>query len=259
MSDLAWEALDLMVGMSLWALSAVTPQRRMPSRPEFAWDVAGLICVTVFVIYSEEILDTLLEWGSETSTASAWGTRVQALPLWALVLANVALVDCCAYWAHRALHSRWLWTTHAWHHAPKHMYWMAGVRGSPIHTLVLSSSYVVGYLVFPLPESAAIVAGIVLLNIVNQHYLHSNLCWPWARQLEWVLVTSRMHLVHHSAYQPRTNSNYGFIFSIWDRLFGTWTDPDTVPADDPLGLDYEAANWRLLLGIPARRSTGVAP
>jgi hypothetical protein len=35
--------------------------------------------------------------------------------------------------------------------------------------------------------------------------------------------------------------------------FGTYTDPDTVPRDDRLGLDYEATKWRLLLGLPARR------
>jgi hypothetical protein len=42
--------------------------------------------------------------------------------------------------------------------------------------------------------------------------------------------------------------------SRWDRLFGTYTDPDTVPASDPLGLNYEASRWRMGLGIPAQRA-----
>jgi hypothetical protein len=65
-----------------------------------------------------------------------------------------------------------------------------------------------------------------------------------------LLVTPRFHFVHHSAKQHVANSNYGFVFSAWDRIFGTYTDPGTVPRDDPLGLGYEISGWRLVLGLP---------
>jgi hypothetical protein len=70
-----------------------------------------------------------------------------------------------------------------------------------------------------------------------------------------VLVTPRLHFVHHSAKAHVANSNYGFIFSVWDRVFGTYTDPATIPLDDPLGLGYEVSGWRLMLGLPPPRAT----
>lgn len=51
-------------------------------------------------------------------------------------------------------------------------------------------------------------------------FQHSNLKLPirFERMMNWVLVTPRMHGIHHSDYQEETNSNYGVIFSFWDRL-----------------------------------------
>jgi sterol desaturase/sphingolipid hydroxylase (fatty acid hydroxylase superfamily) len=43
------------------------------------------------------------------------------------------------------------------------------------------------------------------------------------RSLRWLLVTPNMHCLHHSSFQPETDSNYGQVFSLWDRLFGTYS------------------------------------
>src|SRR5207247_2445524 len=71
------------------------------------------------------------------------------------------------------------------------------------------------------------------------------------RALRWVVVTPRMHWVHHSRWQPETDSNYAGIFSFWDRLFGTFRlrqDPATLE----LGLDgYDAAIHATLRGCLA--------
>src|SRR5262245_52731428 len=52
---------------------------------------------------------------------------------------------------------------------------------------------------------------------------HSNMKYPaWFERCGSLLMsTPNWHRVHHSAYQPETDSNYGCLFSIWDRLFGT--------------------------------------
>ena len=71
-------------------------------------------------------------------------------------------------------------------------------------------------------------------------------------------MTPRFHFVHHSARQHVANSNYGFIFSLWDRMFGTFNDPANVASNDPLGLGYEISGWRLMVGLPAARR-GVTP
>jgi hypothetical protein len=118
--------------------------------------------------------------------------------------------------------------------------------------LVIYAPYYAAFALFPVPEAVAIALAMLILESANQHYLHSNLNVPYVKQLESVLVTPRFHFVHHSAKPHFANSNYGFIFSVWDRMFGTYTDPATIPADDPLGIDYEISGWRLALGVPPR-------
>jgi len=76
----------------------------------------------------------------------------------------------------------------------------------------------------------------------------------YTRHIELLFVTPRFHFVHHSADVHFTNSNYGFIFTLWDRLFGTYTNPEHVAPDELLGIDYENSPHRLLLGLPPRRS-----
>jgi sterol desaturase/sphingolipid hydroxylase (fatty acid hydroxylase superfamily) len=56
-----------------------------------------------------------------------------------------------------------------------------------------------------------------------------------ARVLGWVFITPNLHHTHHHARLPGTNCNYGDVFSIWDRLFGTYVD---MPSEDTVfGLD----------------------
>jgi sterol desaturase/sphingolipid hydroxylase (fatty acid hydroxylase superfamily) len=72
---------------------------------------------------------------------------------------------------------------------------------------------------------------------------HANVRFPaWLeRPLSWVLVTPRMHRVHHHYVLPYTDTNYGNIFSIWDRLFGTYAEYD---------------NRKLVFGIDTHRAAG---
>jgi sterol desaturase/sphingolipid hydroxylase (fatty acid hydroxylase superfamily) len=242
-------ALGLMIGM----LALAMPFRTLTSRPQIGWDIVAAIMVAIFAVLVESMLDVPAEF--VMARLDAWYVSIDGVSWWLVIPGYIVLADFGAYWAHRALHTRWLWPTHAWHHSPKFLYWLSGLRGSPIHLLVLYAPYSVAFVIFPLPD-AAIVSGVLLvLNASNQHYIHSNLRLPYARQLEWLLVTPRFHFVHHSTTPRIANSNYGFLFSVWDRIFGTLTDPATVPADDALGLGYEISGWRLVLGLPARAST----
>lgn len=67
-----------------------------------------------------------------------------------------------------------------------------------------------------------------------------------------------MHKVHHSRRQAETDSNYANIFSIWDRLFGTYTHPANVETLR-YGLDglddRETQSLRGLLALPFRKAS----
>jgi sterol desaturase/sphingolipid hydroxylase (fatty acid hydroxylase superfamily) len=250
--DLLDESLYYGLGLAFWAWAHFLPFRSVPDRPAYRWDLISALAAAVFAAAAGFALAWARESAEATVWVQAWIEAVESLPWWGLVAAYVVIADFGAYWAHRLLHTRLLWSSHAWHHSPTVLYWLSGLRSSPVHVLVLFAPYVVAAMMLPVPEIAAVALAIAVLEIGNQHLIHSNIRLPWPARWERLLVTPRFHFVHHSATAERSNSNYGFIFSIWDRLFGTYTDPATVPADDPLGLDYQASPWRLLLGLPAQ-------
>jgi sterol desaturase/sphingolipid hydroxylase (fatty acid hydroxylase superfamily) len=62
------------------------------------------------------------------------------------------------------------------------------------------------------------------LSVLFSQFNHANISLPkWLDNLiSWVIVSPDMHKVHHHYVQPFTDSNYGNLFSIWDRIFGTF-------------------------------------
>jgi sterol desaturase/sphingolipid hydroxylase (fatty acid hydroxylase superfamily) len=243
---------DLGIAAPIWLLALIIPFRHLSARVEVGWDVVGYVGTIVFswpIVLGLE--DPFLDW--IMPRLDFWYESYNRLPLWTALLLYVVVSDFASYWAHRLLHGRLLWDTHAWHHSPKYLYVLSGSRAGPIHILVLIAPTTLAYLVFPYPTAHYYALAHGAFQVANQHYIHSNLWVPFAKYLEFVLVTPRFHFVHHSRTRAYCDSNYGFIFSVWDRLFGTYTDPDRVPRDEPLGLNYEISNVRALFGLPPPR------
>lgn len=240
------------VGLLMMALAYLRPFRKMDAPAELCWDLFALI-VTLAVFM--QICDIGIGQPSVNFFLNvAWIRQFHEdashWPLWTTISGYYLVADFLTYWGHRLLHHRWFWPTHAFHHSAKNLNWMSGMRSTLIHNVAIFLPYAVVWVFFPAPKAGMMAGALLIFEIANQHYLHSNIRLPLQKQLERLLVTPRFHFVHHSACQVRTDSNYGFIFSIWDRLFGTYTDPDTVDPADPLGLDYEISRWRLLIGLP---------
>ncbi len=151
---------------------------------------------------------------------------VPPLPLWATVLAGLLLLDLVGAWlAHFTQHQvRWLWQFHAVHHSDVHVDTTTANRHHPGESLVrfgftLLAVGLVGapmWLVF-LYQS---------LSVVLSQFNHANIELPgWLNQaVGWLVVTPNMHHVHHHYVLPYSNTNYGNIFSVWDRLFTTYAE-----------------------------------
>lgn len=257
--DLIWEGIDCGIGILHQGLARLVPLRPRQPRPEVAWDAVGVVTTLALAWWIGDWLDEGVERLATLPGLVSWAAMVDAWPAAASWGAYFVMTDFLVYWAHRLLHRPGWWHTHAWHHSPRTLYWASGLRGSPVHTLLLLAPAAAADVILPVPGIEWVLVGAVLFDIVNQHYLHSNIWWPGARHIERVLVTPRYHFVHHSTRPELANSNYGFAFTWWDHLFGTWTDPDRVPEDDPLGLDYEIPRWRLLLGLPPDGARRIPP
>jgi sterol desaturase/sphingolipid hydroxylase (fatty acid hydroxylase superfamily) len=240
--------IEIAVAALIWSLTFVIPFRTIQAKPEMRWDIIAVVFSFVLTIVIFDLLDRSADWVAPG--LAAWHSEADAWPWWTLLIGYLVLADFGAYWAHRLLHTRVLWSTHAFHHSARHLNVLAGLRASPVHLAMFLAPPMIAFWVFPFPEFGAIGLAVFLLQIVNQHYLHSNLRFPMQRMLEKAVVTPRMHFVHHSANRQFSDSNFGFVLSVWDHLFGTFTDPDSVPADDALGLDDDYSRWRMLFGIP---------
>ena len=241
----------------LWALESAAPmfvgRRRRVSHNVTNLALAGLNALIgsgfAFAIVG------VTEW----ARAHSFGLlNLTPLPGWLHWLGALLLFDCWQYWWHRFNHrAPFLWRFHAVHHSDAEMDASSGVR---FHTGEIILSFLARLAVLPLlgvtlPE--LLLYETISLPVILFH--HSNLrIAEWAdRGLRWLIVTPRMHYVHHSRWQPETDSNYTSLLSVWDRLFGSFQLREK-PAEISLGLDhYEEREWRRLPGMlatPFRKS-----
>lgn len=253
--ELLLRATFIAIGLAHQGVARLVPFREQPEPRQLWWDLAGMVFGAACAAgYALLIGGPLIEWLSSHDGVARWYARVDQWP-WVVGLGvNLVVADLSVYWAHRLLHHRALWHTHAWHHSPRHVWWLSGLRASPVHVVFTMLPSTVGFLLCPIGPGGAVLTGLIVFRMANQHWLHSNIAIPGARTLEWLFVTPRFHFVHHSADVRLTNTNYGFVFTLWDRLFGTFVDPETVPAGERLGLDYDNGNLRLMLGLPPGES-----
>lgn len=159
---------------------------------------------------------------------------IQHWPAGVKILAALFMVDFMIYWIHRAQHTHdTLWRTHAWHHSIEQMYWFAGFRTSFLHSLIYNiPQVVIPVTLFRLsPAEAGIGYSIGLLI---QFWEHTNLKVRIG-PLKYLIITPEYHRIHHSATIHR-GQNLGTTFSLWDRMFGTFVDPDKIHEEYPLGL-----------------------
>ena len=147
-----------------------------------------------------------------------------SIPLWMRIVAYYVVGDFSGYWMHRLTHTKYLWRVHHFHHSPTQLYWLAGVRSTVWQQTLSNLPYI---LWAPLLYGASnhVFAGLLFLNILTNHWMHMNFSWR-SNWLEYVLVTPRSHHIHHSSSPEHYDTNFGVVFSVWDRMFGTWVDPD---------------------------------
>ncbi len=154
------------------------------------------------------------------------------LPTWTELLISVLLFDLIAqYFVHYLLHRiKWMWKLHMIHHSDTKVDATTGTCHHPGDYLVRE--------LFALGASILIGAPIAfyffyrICTIFFTYLTHANIAMPrWLdKVLSWVFITPNMHKFHHHFERPWTNTNYGNIFSLWDRIFGTlvYDDPKKV-------------------------------
>ena len=153
-----------------------------------------------------------------------WGLfNMVALPPWLEFLVSLFLLDLAIYLQHRLFHYvPVLWRLHRMHHSDLDVDVTTGSRFHPVEILL---SLCIKFLVVnPLGASPLAVLLFEIALNGTAMFNHSNVRVPPVieRVLRLLVVTPDMHRVHHSVVRLETDSNFGFNFPWWDRLFGTY-------------------------------------
>ncbi len=146
-----------------------------------------------------------------------------AAPSVATFAVTVVLASLIAYLTHIILHRAPLfWRFHAIHHNDDEIDASTALRHHPGEILLIAAIQIPVIVLLGLDPTT--LAFLYVCEWLHGLFAHANARLPQRvdKALGYVLVTPAMHAVHHSAYPKESDSNYGTMFSGWDRLFGTF-------------------------------------
>ena len=164
--------------------------------------------------------------------------ELSADSVWTWVFAFV-FYDFCYYWLHRLGHERnILWAAHSVHHQSEDYNLSTALRQT-------STGFLLGW-IFYLPMAVfgvplLVFVSVAALNLLYQFWVHTRHI-PKLGWFEWFFVTPSNHRAHHAQNALYMDRNYGGVFIIWDRLFGSFQEEDD---NEPVvfGVTTPLASW----------------
>ncbi|MHC4519327.1 MAG: sterol desaturase family protein [Planctomycetota bacterium] len=208
--------------LTLLACEHIFPLRRR-KRP---WHLRLLVNL---IVSAGVLLVGSLAVGSASLAGIDWGMgrgvgllHVLALPPWAAVVLGVLLMDLTFYYWHLANHKiALLWRFHNVHHLDPDLDVSTSFRFHFIEIAYSTPFRLAQVLLLGISPATYVIYQMVFTCATMFHHANVRLPFLLERWLNKVIVTPRMHGIHHSAVLSETDSNYSVIFSWWDRSHGT--------------------------------------
>ena len=225
-------------------LEAVFPRKKRTQKRSKRWltHIGFTIIDTVAVRLLGPIV--ALSTASWAMTKNIGLFNLTDWPLWFEVILAFIILDFAIYLQHIATHKiPLLWRLHKVHHSDRDLDASSALRFHPIE-IVLSMIYKCALVLLIGPAVIAVLIFEICLN-ASAIFNHANLILPqWLdRALRPFIVTPDMHRVHHSIIVSETDSNFGFNFSIWDRVFKTYqAQPKAGHTEMTIGLSEHQTN-----------------
>ena len=220
-------SLILVGGLSIfWMIEGAVPLFKFDYKKlQHALPNLFFTATTVIINF---ILAFLLLNTSDWVVANNFGILhwLPSMPLWAFVFIGLMLLDLIgAYLPHFVEHRiKPLWMVHLVHHSDHKVDTTTANRHHPLESIIRFSFTLAGVFIVGAP------IGLVMLyqsvSLVLSQFNHANIQLPKRidKILSYLIVSPDMHKIHHHYRLPYTDANYGNIFSIWDRAFGTYMD-----------------------------------
>jgi len=243
LSSLSGDLATFSLLIAFVVLSAVElnhPERSLPLK-QLRWSYRTNIGLFIF----NSIVISLLSATPLVMLADQYSDRgllsYIANPAWKALLSFV-LLDLLLYCWHRISHSfDSLWMFHKVHHNDPYLNVSTAFRLHIVELLiitVLKSAYIVMFGV----DKTMVVANETLLTLFIMFH-HTNISFRGEKRLGQVIIAPYLHRAHHSTERNEHDNNYGAVFSIWDRLFGTFTERE------PLEIGIKNSSPQTVLGL----------
>ena len=252
------ERMVLIVGgmLLLWIVEGAIPLLS-PAYKKNKWRHAGVnLSFTAIHLVIHTGFAVLIVLLSDYCRASGLGIVhwVNASVLWTIVISFIVLDFFGGWLVHLVQHKTYaLWRFHVVHHSDNNVDVTTGLRHHPVESVLRGLFFLMGVALAGAPMYAVMIFQTLL--VLATQFTHANISLPrWLdRPLSYIIVSPNMHKVHHHWQQPYTDSNYGAVLAIWDRLFGTYRQLD--PSQIRYGLDRyypneEDENLLLLMKRP---------
>ena len=145
------------------------------------------------------------------------------LSLWANIILSILVMDLFMYWWHRFNHTKkYLWYFHRFHHKDEKMNTTTALRFHSIELLLSAFFKGLFFILAGFSFLPILVYEILFFTVVLIHHSNINISRRFDFLYRRIFSSPMMHRIHHSNKQQETDSNYGSVFSWWDRLFGTY-------------------------------------
>jgi sterol desaturase/sphingolipid hydroxylase (fatty acid hydroxylase superfamily) len=225
----AWQKLAWIVGCLWfsWSLEGFIPLFKLQYHKwKHAWVNLVFLATTVTINLLFGLLTVgLFNWISTNKIGLLY---LFDLPIWAeLIIAVMALDLIGQYWVHYLLHKyKWMWKFHMIHHSDSKVDVTTGTRHHPGDYFMRETFALLAIVLAGAPFAYYVIYRIT--TIFFTYLTHANISVPYwlDKALSLVFISPNMHKFHHHFERPWTNSNYGNIFSLWDRIFGTFVYDD---------------------------------
>ncbi|MGB0892433.1 MAG: sterol desaturase family protein [Flavobacteriaceae bacterium] len=151
------------------------------------------------------------------------------VPVWAEIIIAVMLLDFVSqYCVHYLLHKvPFMWRFHTVHHSDTHVDVTSGTRHHPIDFIFRETFALIGIVIAGLPIAYYLIYRIS--TVFFTYFSHADIQLPKKldKAISYIFITPDTHKFHHHHVMPWTDTNFGNIFSFWDRIFGTYIYQDT--------------------------------
>ncbi len=190
------------------------------------WKHAGInIFFTLTTVLVNFSMAFILVKTSDWAVANQFGLiQWIAMPVWLYTIAGLLLLDLIGAWFIHFIEHRvkWMWRFHLVHHTDQTVDTTTANRHHPGESVFRFVFTTLAVLIIGAPMWMIFLYQ--TLSVVLTQFNHANITMPdWLDDaLVWVICTPNMHRVHHHYRMPYTDTNFGNIFSFWDRLFGTY-------------------------------------